>query len=172
MLTLAMTLALAGCNGGAATFPSLAERPAERAFAQSGMSPPPPLQSPATPDAATIRQINALRSDATRAHEIFLQAVADATRLAAAAHGSEVGSEAWAVATVALATLDSARSQSALPLADLDALMVATAVTAAQANDAAGSATYGAVAEADHAVAALIRAEDERIAALHGTMSD
>jgi hypothetical protein len=148
-----------------AAYPSIAQRPAERAFAQ-GPSAPAPM-APGNPDPAVLRQLATLRAEVAQAKAQFDGKAQAAERLASAARDSGVGSEAWAAATTALAALDSARSQTAVPMGDLDALQVHSAVSAAQSNDAQGAATYGAVAEADRDVADILKNEDARIAALH-----
>ena len=160
-----LVLALGACSGGG-NFPSLAQRPAELAFAQSTAAAPAPA-APGTPDAAMLRRIAALRADAETANANFTRRAEEADHLAAAAHGTAVGSEAWAAATTALGGLDSARSDISLVLANLDALRNSTAVSSAQGNTPADQATYTAVAEADSAVAAMVAQEDARIAALH-----
>ncbi len=168
-LTSLLPLALAGCNAGRAGYPSLAERPAERAFAQSTRAAPAPA-APGKPDPATLHEIAALRDDAERSAESFAHEAQDTERLTAAARSSAVGSEAWAAATVAMASLDSARSDTARTLADLDALKVKTAVAAADTDDPDKQATYVAVTAADDAVAAILDRQDSQIAALHKTI--
>jgi hypothetical protein len=83
-----------------------------------------------------------------------------------------VGSEAWAAVTTALAALDSARSETAVPLGDLDALQVRTAVSSAQSNSAQGGATYAAVADANREVTEIVKSEDARIAALRSLLGN
>lgn len=166
-LTLLLPLALSACNGGMAAYPSLAQRPAERAFAQGATVAAPAPTAPGAPDATTVQHVVALRADAMRAQTAFARQADETDRLAAAAHNSGTGSEAWAAATSALAALDSARSQTAVALADLDALQVRTSVTSAQANTPQAAATYAVVAYADQAVAAILMDEDARITALH-----
>jgi hypothetical protein len=159
-----LVLALGACAGG--QYPSLAQRPAERAYAQSQAIAPAP-RAPGTPDAATLQRIARLQADAAKAHAQFLVLETDAAPFARAAHGSDVGSEAWAKATSAMASLDSARSDLARTLADLDALKVSTAVSAADADNPDRQATYVAVAGVDGQVAAILDAEDADIASLH-----
>lgn len=166
---LSLVLALAGCSG-AGHFPSLAQRPAELAFAQTPPAPPPP--APGTADTATLHQIAALRADAAHAHDSFAHRAEDADHLAAAARGAAVGSEAWAAATTAQGALDSARNDTVLVLADLDALRTRTAVSAADGNNPSGQATYAAVSAADSAVAGMLADEDARIAAVHKALEN
>ncbi len=158
---------LSGCVGGTGGIPSLAQRPAERAYAAAALpGPATPPRFSAQPDARIMQRTTALRADAARADQAFSTSAGRAARAVATAHDAGVGSEAWAAATIALATLDSLRSQTVLPLAELDQLMADTALSAAAANDAQGAATFAAVAEADRAVAALLRDQDVRIAQL------
>lgn len=167
-------LALTGCADGMARYPSLAQRPAERDFAAAAPTPPAaapaPAPAPATPDAAIVAQAAALRAAAVRADATFAQRAEEARRLVAA-HAGEAhrtpGSEAWSNATVALAALDSARSDTALALADLDALRLKTAVTAAATSSTSAQASYQAVTDADSAAAALLGREDDQIDTLH-----
>jgi hypothetical protein len=167
---LLVALALAGCNGGMAAYPSIAQRPAEREFAQA-QQPVAPM-APGEPDPAVIRQIAAVTAQAARAAAQFDRQAREAEQLATAARDSGIGSEAWAAATTALAALDSARSETGVPMGDLDALQARTALSAAQSNDARGKASYAAVAEADRAVAAIIKIEDARITALRARLKN
>jgi len=165
-----LLLTLAGCSAGKAGYPSLAERPAERAFAQSTVAEPAPV-APGKPNPATLHEVATLRADAERAAETFAHEAQEAERLTAAARGSAVGSEPWAAATVAMASLDSARGDTARTLADLDALKVKTAVVAADDNDPDRQATYVAVTAADEAVAAILDKQDAQITALHKSIA-
>jgi pyruvate/2-oxoglutarate dehydrogenase complex dihydrolipoamide acyltransferase (E2) component len=171
VVNLLLPLALAGCSGGMAAYPSLAQRPAERAFAQ-GPAPAPAPVAPGRADPATLHRIATLRADATSAGASFAQLAQEADHLSTAARGTGVGSEAWAAATVAMASLDSTRSDTALALAELDALQVKAAVNAADSNNPDGQATYVAVTDIDRAVAAILNNEDARIAMLHKTMEN
>lgn len=151
---------LSGCAQDGRRYPSLAVRPAERAFATATPrrddSPVPPA-----PDAALLTQIADLRQRAQVAAAAFAGAADKAERLTTAARGTSLGSEAWAAATVAMAGLDSARSDTALPLAELDSLRVARAV-----QDAGALGQDDPLAQADAAVAAMVQDEDARIARL------
>lgn len=154
---------LAGCHTGAA-YPSLAQRPAEVAFA-NGPAPLAPA-APGVADPAVLRTLAQLRAEATRAHLAFARSADAAAHPVEAAHGQPVESEAASAATVALAALDSAHGQTRLALADLDELQARTALVAGAGNDASAQATYAAVAQADADVAALVNAEAAQIATL------
>lgn len=156
---------LAGCqHTGKDGYPSLATRPAERHYA-----PPAAASQAAAADAdpALLATLARHEADAQHAAAEFDRAADAARRAVDDSRQSAVGSEAWATATVALAALDSARSATALPLADLDALMAQQALGAAGSNAPRDQAGYAAAARSDHAVAELVAREDATIAALH-----
>lgn len=156
----AASLALAACAAPRGKYPSLAIRDVERAQGQFEPAPARPLDVPEVPapgGGPVAERLAALGAAATASHQAFLASVPGATRLANAAAGSAIGSDAWASAQVALADLDSARSATAIALGDLDALMVATAV---QAQD------VSAIEAVRQQVLAQVGAEDETLARL------
>jgi len=167
---LVLTLTLGACTD-TARFPSLAQRPAEAAYAATTPATPAP-QPPGHADSAILHQIAALSADAVRAHDSFSHSADEADRLATAARGAPTGSEAWATATTALGALDAARSATRQTLADLDALRGKTAISSAEANTPSSHATYADVTDADNAVAGMLAEEDARIAALHKVIGD
>lgn len=116
-------IALGGCTKDASLYPSLATREAERV---SGTFQPAPVQTyvPSAPPPATLGKVGQLRADAQAAHTRFL-AAAQRAQGPAAGRNSEVGSEAWSVAQVALADLSAAHSATMIPLADLDSMFAA-----------------------------------------------
>lgn len=127
-LALILLPLLAGCATPDEEYPSLALREAERATGTFEPVAPAPYVPPPTP-AAVLDRLQQLAADAESAHRSFL-AEAPAVRSAVgAASGAEIGSDAWARASVALAALESARSRAMIALADLDRLMVDAAVT-------------------------------------------
>jgi hypothetical protein len=118
---------LAGCASPDGEYPSLAIRDAERAEGTFEPVAPTPYVPPPTP-AAVVDRLTRLAADAASAHQAFL-AEAPAARSAVAAAGrAEFGGDSWARASVALAGLESARSQAMIALADLDRLMVDAAL--------------------------------------------
>ena len=124
---------LAACATPSDKYPSLAIRDVERALGQFEPVPATPLDVPVVPAPAggpLAVSLAALRASAQASHKAFLANAPMAARLADAAAGSAIGSDAWASAQVALADLDSARSNTAIALANLDTLMVAAAVQA------------------------------------------
>lgn len=132
-LTIALLPCLAACATSRDQYPSLAIRDVERAQGRFEPVASAPLAVPeiSVPTSGPPTQrLAALGSAADEAHAAFLASAPMATRRANAAAGAAVGSDAWALAQVALADLDSARSATAIALGDLDTLMVATAVQA------------------------------------------
>lgn len=80
-----------------------------------------------------------------------MDAAPETARLVNAAAGTDVTSNRWASAQIALASLESARSQAAVPLGDLDLLHAnaAIALEQRQAIQAARTAVIGLIAEED-----------------------
>lgn len=157
--TLSIALAaplLAGCSTVAADrYPSLAQREGERAQGQFAPGEVKTLAVPPVDTGSTAplpERLAALVAQAERGHSAFRAAQADATRLAEAAAGAAVASDGWASAQVALAGLDSARSETAIPLGDLDILHAAASLDA--------SADSAAIAAARDRVIALVAEED------------
>lgn len=114
-------------------FPSLARRPAERAYgtAMPSPGPTPDAQAALPADATLVAQVAALTRQARKADAKFLARRPAAERAVAAARGAPVGSDNWSIAQVALAELDSARSEGMVAMADLDRLLVIAAQAAA-----------------------------------------
>jgi hypothetical protein len=131
-------LALGACTVDRTRYPSLAVRPAERAYASGQTAPPTPglhLMTqvrqglPMGSDLAT--RVGALRQTALSAHARFTEQQGTAARLAQSAQGASPGTEAWSQATIALASLVSARSEGMIAMADLDRLFIAATEAAA-----------------------------------------
>ena len=153
---------LASCASSQATYPSLAIRDAERvqgSFDPAVTPAQPAVETPASAD--LVQRLAQLRTAATSAHRAFMDASPGAARLVSAAAGSDVTSNQWASAQVALASLDSARSQAAVPLGDLD-LMHADASVALEQRDI--------IEETRQMVTGLIAQEDAILAQLRGKM--
>ena len=114
---------LPACAGDSARYPSLAIRDVERFQGQyqpASMVEPAelPIRSLA-PDAS----VDALIAQATASHDTFAQRAAAARGLAARAAGTGRDSELRGNAIVALADLTALRSQTEVPLGDLDLLI-------------------------------------------------
>ena len=114
-------LALSACADE--KYPSLAQRPAERARAQAPAASPSPMAAePVIP--ALRAQLDALLDSARKAHKAFLARRADAERLVDAAQGAAVPSNAWAAANEALAELDTNRTDLAVAQARLEQIYI------------------------------------------------
>lgn len=160
LLLLATLPALGACATSGDRYPSLAIRDVERAQGQFDPIASPSLAVPevALPGGGSLAErLSALGAVADAAHRAFLAAAPAAARRANAAAGAAIGSDSWATAQVALADLDSARSMTAIPLADLDTLMVANAV---QARD------VSAIEAVRQQVLTQVREQDEVLARL------
>jgi hypothetical protein len=154
-------------SSGCATrgdFPSLALRNSERVSGTAQPAAPealptlPPQLPP--PLMSTIgEKLIDLHSQGLAGWQKFEQRRARAESLVSAAAGAAAGSEAWALAAVALAELESARSETSVPLADLDALFVAHQVADP---DDRGSESVG-IAGAREQVAGWIAREDRTL---------
>lgn len=160
-LSLFALVPLAACAADTTNYPSLAKREAER-IANATIPPPAlPPQGPVA-DPGLDSRLAGLVAKAEAAHEKFLARRGKAETLVGAAGGAAMGSESWAVASVALADLQSARSETMLVLADLDELWVAARVDGApaQAIETARNRVSTLVGEEDRVVAGL----NERLA--------
>ena len=155
------SILLSACAAPQANYPSLAIRDAERAY--NSPTPAAPAQaaaqSPLSPEVA--QRLAQLQDAATSAHRAFTNAAPRTARLVDAAAGSDVTSDRWAIAQVALASLESARSQAAVPLGDLDLLHADAAIALDQRK---------AIEEARDAVVGMIALEDAILAGLRGKM--
>jgi hypothetical protein len=145
---------LAACASDTANYPSLARRDVERAPA----APSPAPVSEAAADPALLARLPGLVASAQAAQGRFAAARERTERLVAAGAGSTPGSETWAVASVALAGLESSRSDAMIALADLDALHAE-----ARVNNTGGA---GAIATARDEVASLIGEQDRILTTL------
>lgn len=144
---------VAGCAADQGEFPSLARREAERVSGtlQPPQPSPQPTSAPQAPSAEIAARLDQLTAQARAAHAKFQAHEAKARQLAGAAAGAAIASEKWAVATVAISDLESARSEAMIALADLDGLHTAAVV---EGRDNA------AIAAARDTVTALVGAED------------
>lgn len=162
----ALALTLSACAGGG-SYPSLARRPAERAY---GTVQPVPAQETApvsaTPSADVINRLESLRAQAAAANARFQTRESKARSAVSAARGAAIASESWSVAQVALAQLESARSDAMIALADLDSLLIA----ARRADATAPSPDLPVVEETRLQVSNWIAAQDEVLATLYGQL--
>ena len=157
-LLLALSMLASACSTAEGEFPSLARRPAERVTGSVEPAPAPPISplvEPVAPDLAA--RLTRIEASARAGHAKFLSRERRARSTVSAARGAAVASERWAVATVAVAELEAARSEVMIALADLDSLYVAERV--------AGSDGFAIGAVRDR-VEALVRQEDRVLAEL------
>ncbi|GGD46925.1 hypothetical protein GCM10011411_03320 [Aurantiacibacter arachoides] len=119
---LAASLLLGACaSSSAGDYPSLAIRDAERAAGTFAVEP----YVPVYPAPATVASAEDFARQARAAHNAFLAALPAARSRVNAARGGGVGSEAWSVAQVAVATLERHRGQAMVALAELDRIYTA-----------------------------------------------
>lgn len=155
-LALVPLIALLGACATSGEYPSLAQRPAERA---TGSFTPdaPEVQptAPSPPSADLVQRLASLQRDAETAHAEFTRATPAAERLAAASGAAP--SDSWAAAQVALADLDSLRSRASIPLAELDTLWADASIADSPRSE---------IAQVRARVESLIAAEDAVLARL------
>ncbi len=121
LLPLVLIASLAACSASEGAYPSLARRPAESTFSAIPAVAPAPAAT-AAPDPTLPARLAALRRQADDSHARFMARRPQTAARVSAAAGAAPGSEAWSLATVALAALESARSDTMIALADVDSL--------------------------------------------------
>jgi hypothetical protein len=121
-LLLTAVLMLGACASDNGEYPSLARRPAERLTAiYDAPHAPVPVVLPA-PGPAVTGKLGPLVSAAQAADAKFRQREPRAHTLIGSNAGAKIGSESWGTATVAVAELEAARSETMLALVELDTL--------------------------------------------------
>ncbi len=156
-----MLLSACGSREG---YPSLAKRPVERitgsdpVVAASPVVPPAPIP----PDLGLQSRLARLTEQARDAHARFNSAKNKTAGLVAAASGASVVSESWSQATVALASLESRRSDAMIALAELDTLYV---------KDRIDGGDGGAIAAVRDQITAWVADEDAVLADLRGRIA-
>lgn len=175
-ITLVAAATLLSACASQGQFPSLAKRPAEQALealpaGADRIGAPLPAPASPTPDASAaprpvssemIARLAKLKEAAGTAHTQFSGKQNRAGQLVAAARGAAVASEAWSVATVAIADLESARSDAMTSLAELDRLYVAERIDGGDG---------GAIAAVRDQVTAWVADEDAVLAELGARMA-
>lgn len=119
-----LCLSLGAC-GSMQGYPSLARRPAERitGTAEAVAAAPAPVETAAAaPDLGLQSRLARMLEAARSAHGRFGAARGKAERLASAARGAAVASDAWSAASIAISQLESERGAAMIALADADAL--------------------------------------------------
>lgn len=161
LLIAASSLTLGACANDIAEYPSLARRPAERVSGQ--IVPVVPSNEPGpAPAASVLGRLDSLVAQAREADTRFRTREGQARNLVGAASGAALGSESWAVASVALSQLESARNDAMLALAELDELYAAARIEAADAR---------AIAAARDTVMAMVAEQDRVIGDLGGRLA-
>lgn len=155
-------LSLAACSSSEGAYPSLARRPAERLTGSDPVVPPAPDATPAPIPPELTARLDVLVAQARSADALFRQHAPRTRALIAAANGAAVASESWSVATIALADLESQRSQAMIALADLDALYAAETIKLADAS---------AIKVARDTVIAMVTEEDAVLGELKGRLA-
>ncbi|WP_309621883.1 hypothetical protein [Novosphingobium sp.] len=156
-------LSLGACAQDTSEFPSLAKRPAERVTATYGTPPAPAVQVPLPqPSAQVLGAVDSLVAKAQQADARFRRGEATARRLVGQSGRARVGSEPWAVATMAVSELEAARGQAMVPLAELDR-MFAEAMTRGEDVTRVADArdrVIGIIARQDQTLIGLLRQLD------------
>lgn len=122
---IALPLCLAGCAAGSSDYPSLAKRDAERVSGTADpvdAIAPETTEPPGSPSAALEDRLAGLVARARRAHDDFLSRRGRAEQAINESRGSASTSDGWTNAQVVLSSLQAARSDAVIALADLDLL--------------------------------------------------
>ena len=148
-------LALGACASGSDRYPSLAVRPAERV--EGTFAAPSPLPEPTAPGQAATTRIDSLLATANAAHRRFLDRVDSARTIALGGQGAGPEDNRWAAAQIALADLDSIRSDTAIALGDLDLMFVDTTLSNIRREqvEQARASVVNLIAEQDRILSAL-----------------
>ena len=154
-------LLLGACARDTGEYPSLARRPAERLTATFDAPTAPVVVVLPAPSAAVTGQIGPLVNAAQRADVKFRQREPRARSLVGSSSGAKMGSELWAVATIAVSELEVARAEGMLALADLDTLYNDTRVRGEEP---------GAIGAARDTVTGLIGRQDQVLGELRGRL--
>jgi hypothetical protein len=118
-LAILVALALAAACAAPGPYPSLAPRPAEKAYAEDAEERKP---TPQPDDPALAGEIDRLLAEGKAGAAEFDAALPAAQRASSAAGGA--GSDSWIEAQQALSRLESARARTTAAVADLDRLAV------------------------------------------------
>lgn len=164
ILLLATLVPLLAACGSPEGYPSLARRPAERITGSAPVAAATEAASPAAPlpaDLSVQSKVARLSQQARAANDRFAATRPRAAKAVADARGAAVASESWSVASIALAELESRRSDAAVALADLDSLYAEVKVDGGDSS---------AIAAARDQVTAWVADEDAVLADLRGQL--
>ncbi|MBB3981276.1 hypothetical protein GGR44_000923 [Sphingobium fontiphilum] len=159
-----LALLLSGCAGAPGNYPSLAKRAVEGAPTASPSAP----AVPAPADSALAAELARLTAQAQSGRDAFDGRYAGAERLARAASGSVISSEAWVSAQQAVSALESARNDSVSALASLDVLYVDRLSAIAEGRASGGAAE---IDSARAAALAIVDSQNDRIDALKARLA-
>lgn len=165
LLSALAALTLSACASSGGDYPSLAIRDVEHARGQFEPIAVDPIAVPEVPvayEGSLQERLGMLVEAARSAHQRFVASLPAARRTVASAGRAAIGSSAWGASQVALADLESIRSDAAIPLADLDILHIAASVAAQD---------RGQIDTARSAVIALVEEEDEALAELRARVA-
>jgi hypothetical protein len=159
-----ITLALSACASGAGGYPSLALRNTERmhASAMPVEAEAVPAETPAQPEPGLAAALARLAGQADESHRRFESQRGRTMALVGSARGAAMASDAWSVASIALATLHTARGQTSLSLSELESLDIADRAS----NPNGETRNSAALASARQRIEALVTDEDRTLAAL------
>lgn len=168
LLTAMLTgsLLLGGCASTGDAYPSLAIRDAERPSGSAMPVEPAPLPPPAPLAADTGQRIAQAVEQARKAHASFLAGAPGANRTISAARGARAPADSWIAAQVALAALQSLRSQAVIAQADLDLMFAQERL----AEPDRITPTAQALLDAREQVDAWVRQQDETLGRLAGQL--
>ena len=179
-LSLGAACALTGCSDGGPAYPSLASRPAERLTDTAEPASPTPDSAaqvntpPGAPSADLAARLDRLVEQARSGYRAFAAKRAAAEREVSAAGSAPAGSEDWARATQALSGIESARTQTAQPLSDLDRIEIDDRLAHPAQSGPDGNAAQRpdaiAIAQARDTVSALVAEEDGVLEKLDGRL--
>lgn len=159
-----LALFLSGCAGAPGNYPSLAKRAVEGAPMARPSAPP--VSAPA--DSALATELAKLTAQAEAGRNAFDERYAGAEKLARAASGAAISSEAWVSAQQAVSALESARNDSVSALASLDMLYVQRMSAIADGKASGGEAE---IDSARAAALAIVDSQNDRIDALKAQLS-
>lgn len=114
------SLLLGGCATAGGDYPSLAIRAGERPSGTALPAEPAPQPPPPPLATGTAQRIEQAVEQARKAHAAFVATAGSATRAVSAARGARAPTDSWVAAQVALADLQSLRSQAVIAQADVE----------------------------------------------------
>ncbi|MBV8687768.1 MAG: hypothetical protein JOZ90_03850 [Alphaproteobacteria bacterium] len=159
---LLLSLALLSACAEPGPYPSLAQRPAERAYAEEAAREP-VAAAPLPDDPAVAGRIDALLAEGERGEAEFAAAFAPAA--AAASRAGAAGSDSWVEAQQALSRATAAQERTGRALGDLDQFALARAGAGPLSE-----ADQARLRRATEALQAAARAQAARIERLEATL--